>query len=124
MAIKGIFYISAYASDFERSKRFYTETLGWKLGTDEPGIAGLSFGTGYLVLHADQYRKEPRLYAGGMHVEVQVDDVEAEHARLKSLGVAVGELHSRPWGERNFSFTDPDGYVWSYGQRTHGAAAG
>jgi uncharacterized glyoxalase superfamily protein PhnB len=51
-----------------------------------------------------------------MHVAVQVDDANAEHARLQKLGVRVSTLHDQPWGERNFSFEDPDGYTWWYGQ--------
>ena len=116
MATKGVFYVFAYVSDLARSKRFYGETLGWTLGTDEADVKGFSFGTGYLVIHADDRPREARRYVGGMQVEVQVDDVDAEHARLRSLGVKVGELHDQPWGERNFFFDDPDGYTWSYGQ--------
>jgi uncharacterized glyoxalase superfamily protein PhnB len=51
-----------------------------------------------------------------MHVAVQVDDADAEHARLRSRGVPVGDVQDQPWGERNFSFLDPDGYTWVYGQ--------
>jgi catechol 2,3-dioxygenase-like lactoylglutathione lyase family enzyme len=118
---KGIFYVFAYVSDLARSKKFYGETLGWKLGTDEDGVAGFGFGSGYLVLHRDDRSRDLRRYAGGMHVEVQVEDVAAEHARLRSRGVDVRELCDQPWGERNFSFEDPDGYLWSYGQPLHGA---
>jgi catechol 2,3-dioxygenase-like lactoylglutathione lyase family enzyme len=118
MALKGIFYVLAHVSDLGRSKRFYQDQLGWTLGTDEPRVAGFSFGSGYLVLHVDDRPKESRHYFGGMHVEVQVDDAAAEHSRLKAQGVEVGELHDQPWGERNFTFSDPDGYVWSYGQAT------
>jgi len=114
----GIFYVFAHVSDLERSKRFYADTLGWKLGTDEPGVAGFAFGAGYLVLHADDRPRDSRTYRGGMHVEAQVDDVDAEHGRLKRLGVAVGQLIDQPWGERNFFFEDPDGYTWSFGQPT------
>ena len=110
MAAKGIFYVFAFVSDLARSKRFYGETLGWTLGTDEQDVAGFAFGSGYLVVHADDRRGEARRYAGGMHVEVQVDDVDAEHARLRALGVAVSDLCDQPWGERNFTFADPDGY--------------
>jgi catechol 2,3-dioxygenase-like lactoylglutathione lyase family enzyme len=113
--LKGIFYVFAFVSDLERSKRFYGESLGWQLGTDENGVAGFSFGTGYLVLHVEN-RQEPRRYAGGMHVAVQVDDAAAEHGRLKRLGVQVGELLDQPWGERSFTFHDPDGYEWIYAQ--------
>ena len=48
MAIKGIFYVFALVSDMARSKKFYGETLGWKLGTDENDVAGFAFGSGYL----------------------------------------------------------------------------
>jgi uncharacterized glyoxalase superfamily protein PhnB len=53
-----------------------------------------------------------------MHVEVQVEDIVAEHQRLKEKGIQVGDISEKPWGERKFSFTDPDGYPWSYGQST------
>ena len=105
-------------SDLGRSKRFYAETLGWSLSTDEADVAGFAFGGGYLVLHTDDRPRDARPYVGGMHVAVKVDDVDAEHARLSKLGVAVGELRDQPWGERNFYFDDPDGYVWAYGQPT------
>ena len=115
--IKGIFYIEAVVSDFEASKRFYGETLGWNLNTDLPEAAGFFFGTGYLVIQPDQRPEGERRYAGGMSVEVQVEDAEAERARLESLGVSVSELSEKPWGECKFTFTDPDGYVWAYGQQ-------
>jgi catechol 2,3-dioxygenase-like lactoylglutathione lyase family enzyme len=101
MAATGIFYVFAFVSDLARSKRFYGETLGWKL-----------------VIHTDDRHEEARCYAGGMQVEVRVDDVDAEHERLRKLGVAVSDLDDQPWGERNFFFVDPDGYRWSYGQAT------
>ena len=116
MAATGIFYVFAFVSDLARSKRFYGEILGWKIGTDEADVAGFSFGSGYLVIHIDDRHDEARDYAGGMQVEVRVDDVDAEHERLRKLGVAVSDLADQPWGERNFFFIDPDGYRWSYGQ--------
>jgi catechol 2,3-dioxygenase-like lactoylglutathione lyase family enzyme len=116
MTATGIFYVFALVSDLARSKRFYGETLGWKLGTDEDGVAGFSFGNGYLVIHSDDRPGEARRYAGGMHVAVRIDDADAEHARLRKLGVEVSALREQPWGERNFYFDDPDGYTWAYGQ--------
>jgi predicted enzyme related to lactoylglutathione lyase len=116
MAIEGIYYVHAYVSDLGRAKRFYGETLGWTLGTDEPGAAGFSFGTGYLVAVLEDRPAGERRYAGGLGVEVRVDDLDAQHARLTERGVAVTAIEKKPWGERNFSFADPDGYVWHYGQ--------
>jgi catechol 2,3-dioxygenase-like lactoylglutathione lyase family enzyme len=116
MAIEGVFYVYARVSNLARSKRFYGETLGWKLNTDEPHVAGFWFGSGYLVAGQEDRPASERSYAGGMHVAVRVDDLDAQHARLRGRGVAVSEIHVRPWGERNFSFVDPDGYAWEYGQ--------
>jgi catechol 2,3-dioxygenase-like lactoylglutathione lyase family enzyme len=118
MPAQGVFYVFVYVSDLTRSKRFYGDMLGWKLGTDERDVAGFAFGTGYLVMHADDRPVDARRYAAGMHVAVQVDDAAAEHARLARLGVQVSTLYDQPWGERNFSFEDPDGYTWWYGQPT------
>jgi catechol 2,3-dioxygenase-like lactoylglutathione lyase family enzyme len=116
MAIEGIFYVYAKVSDLEQAKRFYRDTLGWKLQTDEPMVAGFWFGNGYLVAGLDASASSEPRNPGGMHVAVRVNDLDAEHARLTERGVAVSPIHARPWGERNFSFTDPDGYLWEYGQ--------
>lgn len=118
MSTDGIFYVFAFVSDLARSKRFYGETLGWRLGTDEADVAGFAFGGGYLVVHRDDRPAAARSYAGGMHVAVKVDDVAAAHAGLRARGVAVSELHDQPWGQRDFFFDDPDGYRWWYGQPT------
>lgn len=129
MAIKGIFYVRAQVADLARSKRFYGETLGWKINTDEANVAGFAFGNAYLVVldaacvpQPAGAQAPPRASApvDGLHVAVQVEDVDAEHARLKRLGLEVGELRDQPWGERSFSFRDPDGHEWSYGQATAG----
>jgi len=116
MSAKGIFYIEAIVSDLQRSKSFYSDTLGWKLNTDLPTVAGFFFGTGYLVLVTDERPTTSRRYAGGMYVEVQVEDIVAEHEALQEKGVDVSEISQKPWGERKFTFTDPDGYPWAYGQ--------
>jgi len=116
MSAKGLYYLEAFVSDLKRSKQFYGEALGWQLNTDLPEVAGFFFGTGYLVLIADPRPAALRVYAGGMQAEVQVEDVAAEHERLKTKGVLVSDISAKPWGERKFSFTDPDGYPWSYGQ--------
>lgn len=113
MAIEGIFYVYAKVSDLKRAKEFYGDTLGWKLHTDEPAVAGFWFGTGYLVLGLEGSAARG---GGGMYVAVRVTDLEAEHARLTERGVGVSPIRRQPWGESNFSFTDPEGYLWQYGQ--------
>jgi uncharacterized glyoxalase superfamily protein PhnB len=79
-------------------------------------VAGFWFGSGYLVAGLDLDGAPGAGRAGGMHVSVRVNDIDAEHARLVQRGVDVTPIQQRPWGERNFSFKDPDGYLWEYGQ--------
>lgn len=116
MAVTGAFYTFIYVSDFERSKKFYGETLGWKLGTDEADVAGFHFGDAYLIVHRDTRPEGERQYGGGMWLAAKSDDVEADHAALKAKGVKVGKMLKQPWGEHQFYFDDPDGYHWSIGQ--------
>jgi catechol 2,3-dioxygenase-like lactoylglutathione lyase family enzyme len=120
LSIQGIFYVAAHVSNLARSKQFYSEKLGWKLETNEPTVAGFRFGTGYLVLLAEPADAGSKVTPGEMHISVLVTDIEAEYAKLQEAGVKVGDLRSQPWGEKNFSFHDPDGYEWSYGESRGG----
>ena len=50
--------------------------------------------------------------ADGLLVVFVVDDVDAEHTRLQSEGVAITTpLQTEPWGERFFQVTDPNGVI-------------
>lgn len=48
------------------------------------------------------------------HLAVSVEDLGAEHARMKAAGLSVGEVktlsHSSGFAARFFFATDPDGY--------------
>ena len=114
MAIKGVFYVYIEVSDLARSKKFYGETLGWQLGTDEKEVAGFSFGSGYLVMHGGT-KPAP---SNSMHVSVQIDNAQEEYERLKGIGLKVSDFYNQPWGEQSFSFRDPDGHLWYYSQST------
>jgi lactoylglutathione lyase len=63
--------------------------LTWNKGQTEPYSQGTAYG----------------------HMAFCVDDLPAQHARLKDLGVAVGDIKELPAGAAQFFFvTDPDGY--------------
>lgn len=65
--------------------------LTWNKGQAEPYTHGSAYG----------------------HMAFCVEDLDAEHARLKGLGYAVGDLKelAAPSGAARFFFvTDPDGY--------------
>jgi uncharacterized glyoxalase superfamily protein PhnB len=51
-------------------------------------------------------------HAAGLIVAFTVDDLNAEHDRLRAEGVTITmPLREEPWGERLFQVTDPNGVV-------------
>ncbi|NNH69184.1 VOC family protein [Nocardia uniformis] len=120
MELQRIHHVAIIASDYEKSKAFYTETLG-------------------LVVLAEHYRAERRSYkldlalpdggrlelfsfpeppprpsrpeaAGLRHLAFLVPDVVAALAELGERGVAVEELRVDEYTGKRFAFfADPDG---------------
>ena len=43
------------------------------------------------------------------YLEFQVEDIDAEYARLKDKVTLVHELKTMPWGNKTFQFRDPEG---------------
>ncbi len=57
----------------------------------------------------------------GAWITIDVDDVEAEHDRIRALGVPVEvELREEPWGDRHFAILDPNGIGVDIVQRIGG----
>jgi uncharacterized glyoxalase superfamily protein PhnB len=48
---------------------------------------------------------------------LSVDDLAAEEHRLKAAGVPFEGPVTQPYGMKEVSFDDPDGYSWAIGQR-------
>lgn len=42
-------------------------------------------------------------------VEFQVEDIDADYARLKEKVTLIHELKTMPWGNKTFQFRDPEG---------------
>jgi catechol 2,3-dioxygenase-like lactoylglutathione lyase family enzyme len=117
--------------DMERSKRFYTEGLGWRIAQDygvsvffapDGGSPVGFYGRDGL---AEQVGTSPE--GGGfsglvltyvVRSEGRIDEVMAE---AEKAGAAIlkpaGPL---PWGGYGGSFADPDGYIWSLGYSAQG----
>ena len=56
---------------------------------------------------------QSRLAAGrgaGVEIVLEVDDLDAVYESCAAAGVVAEGLTDRPWGLRDFRFTDPDGY--------------
>jgi catechol 2,3-dioxygenase-like lactoylglutathione lyase family enzyme len=49
----------------------------------------------------------------GVELVLEVDDLDAEHARVTAAGWPLAEDRAgRPWGLRDFRLLDPSGYYW------------
>ena len=96
-----------YVSDMDRSAGFYRDVLGMPLEGDgdwqEASIDGVRF-----ALHRTR-EGIGELSSGTIHVNLQVDDVDAAAERLRAAGVEVGEVMRDDWGAA-LEVSDPDGY--------------
>ena len=99
--------------DVDRSREFYTGTLGFKLLYD--------FSPRYLAVvtpNKMQIGFHPRERGVSLTrsknrtvgLEFEVDNVDSWYQRLRKLGVRFIDKPKNAWGEREARFRDPDGY--------------
>jgi catechol 2,3-dioxygenase-like lactoylglutathione lyase family enzyme len=103
------------AQDFDRATAFYRDTLGLAVSAswDEHGrgIIFVATGTGQIEIF-EYVDAGSAPVPTGMKLAWEVDDVDAEFARLSAAGVPILEAPTdRPWGHRNITIADPDGIV-------------
>ena len=117
--------------DMDRSKRFYTEGLGWKVQQDyrvsvffvpHGGSPVGFYGRDGLAAEVGA-SPEGSGFSGlvltyGVRSEARVDEIiaEAEKAGATILQPAA----AKPWGGYGGSFADTDGYIWSIGYSAQG----
>jgi len=81
--------------------------------------AQLSFGDGALIVADDTAdRSSPAADAGVTHsVMVRVADVDKHFADVQAAGVTtLSEPTDMPYGERQYSVSDPAGHRWTFTQ--------
>jgi catechol 2,3-dioxygenase-like lactoylglutathione lyase family enzyme len=117
--------------DMDRSKRFYTEGLGWKVEQDYGVSVFFESDGGSLVgfygregLAAEVGASPEGSGFSGLVLtyvvrsEARVDEIiaEAEQAGATILKPAA----TKQWGGYGGSFADPDGYIWDIGYSAQG----
>jgi uncharacterized protein len=110
--------------DFEKSKKFYAETLGWKISRPQEGIAFFQAGGVVLAIYPREKLVEDALVlpeaagtgfsgitlAYNPRSESEVDEIIGD---LKSKGVKIiKEPQKAFWGGYSSYFADPDDYRW------------
>lgn len=120
--IKRLGHVGIFVKDVEKSKKFYTEVLGFKVSdVNEQGIVFLRCGTDH---HDTVLVPLPKESAGAVSTErkevqqisYEVDRVEDLRAALKHLkqnGVTIvsGMRQRGPGNDKTIDFLDPDGNV-------------
>ncbi len=111
-----------FVEDLPRMVAFYRDVLGFEAQWDGGPFASFTVRDGGLFMFdrkqfaesMEQPYVAPRGYNTTMEIGLCVggpEAVDAEYARLTALGVVslTGEPVTRPWGQRNFFFADPEG---------------
>lgn len=105
--VRRISVVFLYVSDMQRSVGFYRGLLGIPLEGDEDwqeaSLDGIRF-----ALHRT-HEGIGRLSSGTIHVNLEVDDVDAAAERLRAAGIEAAETMRDDWGAA-LEVADPDGY--------------
>lgn len=114
--------------DLERSLSFYVDTIGFRVGFARPDerLFYLDLDGVHLMLEeaggpGRRFRTAPleRPYGRGVNFQIEVDDVDAVHARAVRAGARLVVPLEERWyrrdkwesGNRQFVVADPDGYL-------------
>lgn len=115
MHLKHVRLVSVPVSDQNRSKTFYTDTLGLELITEEDMPSGLRWvevglpgGETSISLVTWLESMQPGSLRG---LILLTDDIRADHDELSHKGVEfLGPIEEQHWG-KFVQFKDPDGNV-------------
>jgi glyoxylase I family protein len=115
----GLHHLAVICSDYERSKRFYTQVLGLSIVRENYRAARRSYKLDLaladgvqieLFSFPDPPARVSRPEACGLrHVAFRVSDLDGEIARLAALGVQAEPVRVDEFTGRRFTFiADPD----------------
>ena len=118
--MRGIHHIAIICTDYERSKKFYTVALGLSIIREVYRAERRSYKldlalNGTYVIELFSFPQPParpsRPEAAGLrHLAFEVDDLDAEVARLGLHGVETEPIRVDEYTDRRFTFfADPDG---------------
>lgn len=120
MTLKGFHHVAVIVSNYQKSKAFYTETLGFSVlaenfRTDRDSFKLDLSGPGGIRLEVFSFPGSPERASrpescGLRHLAFVVEDLDAEVLRLSQLGVAFEDVRVDEYtGKRFVFFRDPDG---------------
>jgi len=119
MQISKIHHVAIICSDYERSKRFYTETLGFGIIKETFRSERNSYKVDLRVGDHSQielfsFPQTPKRVSnpeacGLRHLAFEVVDLDGIHAELRAQGISTEDIRlDEITGRRFFFFRDPD----------------
>jgi PhnB protein len=118
-----------FVSDLERSVAFYKKALGVEevdraAGPDGPFFSMMSRDGFRIMVESPKspgtqelQRRQGTKPRATILLYLSVDDLAPEESRLKAAGIRYEGPATQPYGMREVSFEDPDGYTWAIGQK-------
>jgi len=116
--LTAIHHVAIIASDYARSKRFYTDILGMRVIAEvyrkerDSWKCDLAIGDAQIELFSfpNPPARTSRPEACGLrHLAFRVPDIDAAVAWLSSFGITVEPVRIDPYTDRRFTFfSDPD----------------
>jgi predicted enzyme related to lactoylglutathione lyase len=111
------FWSGVITDKIEESKNFYVKHFNCEVAYegDEGWFVLLKLGDSELGFMKPGLESQTTIYrtafqGQGVWIAVDVDDVDAEYQRIKSLGTPIeAEIRDEPWGDRHFVIVDPNG---------------
>lgn len=122
--IEGPHRLVLFCKDTAQSKQWY-EQVGFTYKHGHDGMHWFAFGSGEIMLHpADTEKDGDAAQLPSFHASVADLDTFFAHVKSKGLkpfdhqapGVVLEKPVERPWGEREFELTDPDGHRWAFNE--------
>ena len=113
-----IFANCLLVNDFEKSLKFYRDTLGLEVNSNEGKFADFKLeGTSLAIFEKEEavsmFPKEHMGNGGGIVLGFQVENVEKACEDLKNKGVEIFEGPKKTdWGQEVAYFKDPDNNIW------------
>jgi catechol 2,3-dioxygenase-like lactoylglutathione lyase family enzyme len=113
------FYPVVMTNDVSGSKAFYTTHFPFRVTFDSDWYVSLRIGQGSpfeLALLNPGHPSVPEAFrrrlGGGLILNFEVADVDAEYQRLRAAGLPIHlELRSEDFGQRHFITSDPNGIL-------------
>jgi catechol 2,3-dioxygenase-like lactoylglutathione lyase family enzyme len=113
--ILGLSHFAIYAHDYEKSRAFYGQFLGFEEPYSLQNPDGTPSMTFFKINDRQTIELFPERQAGSdrlNHISLQTDDIEALRLYLASKGVKVpNQAHKARIGNLGFDITDPEGHT-------------